>query len=94
MRRIRRLIVCLDGTWNRQDSSTNVLQHHALVRECSDERQVIQHPDGSSEEVLVSQMRFYQPGVGTGVLDGISGGAFGLGLENNVRAGYNRVLCN
>ncbi len=94
MRKIRRLIVCLDGTWNRQDSSTNVLQHHALVRECSDERQFIQHPNGSSEEVLVSQMRFYQPGVGTGVLDGISGGAFGLGLEKNVRAGYNWLLSN
>jgi uncharacterized protein (DUF2235 family) len=75
-----RLIVCLDGTWNRQDSSTNVLHHFNLIHE------------GSVPGTDIEQKKYYHPGVGTGVLDSITGGGFGIGLEGNVRDAYNWLI--
>jgi uncharacterized protein (DUF2235 family) len=76
----QRLIVCLDGTWNRQDSSTNVLHHFNTIRE------------GIDPETGLVQRRYYHRGVGTGVLDSITGGGFGFGLEQNVRDAYNWLV--
>jgi uncharacterized protein (DUF2235 family) len=76
----QRLIVCLDGTWNRQDSSTNVLHHFNTIRE------------GIDPETGLVQRRYYHRGVGTGVLDSITGGGFGFGLEQNVRDAYNWLI--
>jgi uncharacterized protein (DUF2235 family) len=78
----RRLIVCLDGTWNQQDSSTNVLHHFNLVCE------------GVDPETGLIQKKYYHPGVGTSPLDSVSGGAFGFGLEKNVRDAYNWLVQN
>jgi len=75
--------VCLDGTWNTRDDSTNVLHHFALV----EEGDVV---DGHGQ--TVRQKKYYHEGVGTGVLDSISGGAFGFGLEDNVRDAYNWLV--
>ena len=85
MAEIRRLAVCLDGTWNNRDDSTNVLHHFALTPECRDKR-----VDGDR----VTQLKFYLEGVGTGPLDAITGGGFGFGLETNVRAAYNWLVQN
>lgn len=76
----QRLIVCLDGTWNRQDSSTNVLHHFNLVCE------------GMVPGTDILQQRLYHLGVGTGVLDSITGGGLGLGLEANVRDAYDWLV--
>lgn len=78
----QRLIVCLDGTWNRQDSSTNVLHHFNVVQE------------GVDPATGLIQKKYYHPGVGTGVLDSITGGGFGFGLEQNVRDAYNWLIEN
>jgi uncharacterized protein (DUF2235 family) len=78
----KRLILCLDGTWNQQDSSTNVLHHFNLVSK------------GSDPETGLIQERYYHPGVGTGVLDSVTGGGFGFGLEKNVRDAYNWLVQN
>ena len=85
MAEVRRLVVCLDGTWNNRDDSTNVLHHFALTPECRDRR----HGDDK-----VTQLKFYIEGVGTGPLDSITGGGFGFGLETNVRAAYNWLIQN
>jgi uncharacterized protein (DUF2235 family) len=82
---IRRLALCLDGTWNNRDDSTNVLHHFGLATECRDA------PLGSD---TVTQLKFYLEGVGTGPLDKITGGGFGFGLETNVRAAYNWLVQN
>src|SRR5262245_51073073 len=82
---IRRLALCLDGTWNNRDDSTNVLHHFGLATECRD------HPLGTD---TVTQLKFYLEGVGTGPLDSITGGGFGFGLETNVRAAYNWLVQN
>ncbi len=85
MTAIRRLALCLDGTWNNRDDSTNVLHHFGLATECRD------HPLDTD---TVTQLKFYLEGVGTGPLDKITGGGFGFGLETNVRAAYNWLIQN
>ena len=85
MTAIRRLALCLDGTWNNRDDSTNVLHHFGLATECRD------HPLGTD---TVTQLKYYLEGVGTGPLDKVTGGGFGFGLETNVRAAYNWLVQN
>ena len=85
MTAVRRLVLCLDGTWNNRDDSTNVLHHFGLATECKD------HPLDTD---TVTQLKFYLEGVGTGPLDKITGGGFGFGLETNVRAAYNWLVQN
>jgi len=80
----KRLVVCLDGTWNNSDDSTNVLQHFALAVNGAP-------PDGDG---TIIQTKHYIEGVGTGVLDSISGGGFGFGLEQNVRKAYDWLVAN
>ncbi|HYL77673.1 MAG TPA: DUF2235 domain-containing protein [Bryobacteraceae bacterium] len=78
----KRLAVCLDGTWNQQDSSTNVLHHYNLIYE------------GIPPNDTIVQKKHYRQGVGTGPLDSITGGGFGFGLEANVRDAYNWLVAN
>lgn len=79
----KRLVVCLDGTWNNRDSSTNVLHHACLAME-----RLI---PGAQPADLV-QMVYYDVGVGTSPLDRVSGGAFGIGVDLNVREAYNWLV--
>ncbi len=83
----RRLIVCCDGTWNRLShkdgksyAPTNVARMAASIS-----------TGGNGMEQLV----FYDPGVGTGnILDRYTGGAFGVGLSDNIQDGYQFLLHN
>ena len=83
---MQRLVVCLDGTWNKQDSGTNVLHHFAMALENG-----IDQTNGRPGS---RQTRYYHKGVGTGALDSITGGGFGFGLEENVRDAYNWLVAN
>ena len=65
MRKMQRLIVCLDGTWNTQADSTNVLHHFAMTLEGA----MSGKPDAETV-----QTRYYHKGVGTSALDSITGG--------------------
>lgn len=80
----QRLVLFLDGTWNNKDDCTNVLNIFNLVVEG-----VV--GEGASRCV---QRKYYDEGVGTGVLDSMSGGMFGQGLEENVREAYNWLVAN
>lgn len=84
MRLQQRLVVCLDGTWNSRDDSTNVFHHYALACEGLD----------NPANPKFYQRKFYHEGVGTSKLDRITGGAFGIGLEENVRDAYNWLVEN
>lgn len=79
----QRLIVCLDGTWNQQDDSTNVLHHFNLIREGL---------VAGGKQGTILQRKMYFRGVGTGPLDHLTGGGFGFGLEQNVRDAYNWLV--
>jgi uncharacterized protein (DUF2235 family) len=65
----KRLVVCLDGTWNtpdKGDNPTNVVKMMRSVR--------------ASSAAGTPQIEFYDGGVGTGnAVDRIVGGAFGEG---------------
>lgn len=80
---MKRLVVCLDGTWNTPDSgsrATNVVRIMRAIRPADDRG--------------TAQVVFYDKGVGTsGVIDRVRGGAFGRGLDDNVKDGY-RFLAN
>ncbi|WP_257385082.1 DUF2235 domain-containing protein [Tahibacter caeni] len=69
-----RLVLCFDGTWNSLASHTNVSNLYAQIADetCG----------------LASQRKFYDEGVGTGQFDRIRGGAFGMGMDRNIRTGY------
>ena len=74
---MKRLIICSDGTWNSPDQRfpTSVVRISHLI--------VPQAPDGTPQIV------FYDRGVGTGnLLDRITGGAFGQGLDKNIEDAY------
>ncbi|MCP4700761.1 MAG: DUF2235 domain-containing protein [Gammaproteobacteria bacterium] len=82
-RLLKRLIVCLDGTWNRPDDGENPTNVTKIMR-------ALRHRDDDS----IPQIAFYDKGVGIGGLfDRISGGAFGLGVEEHIQNGY-RFLAN
>lgn len=79
----RRIIICSDGTWNRPDGekATNVVKMARAIA-----------PTDSNG---MDQIVFYDAGVGTGnLLDRVTGGAFGGGLEKNVQDGYRFLVHN
>src|SRR5262249_54587573 len=71
---LRRLIVCFDGTWNTPEDETNVSRIYAAIAD--------QHAN------CTSQLKFYDPGVGTAFGSRVRGGAFGTGLNDNILHGY------
>ena len=88
--RLKRLVLCADGTWNIRDQidkktgrrhPTNVTKVARAVR------------PGSSDGT--AQVVYYHDGVGTaGGLDKYTGGAFGDGIEDNVRELYRFIVYN
>jgi Uncharacterized alpha/beta hydrolase domain (DUF2235) len=79
----QRLVVCLDGSWNKRGSGTNIYHISNLVRKGR-----VTDSDGKK----CRQRVYYDEGVGTGVLDKISGGAFGVGVSENVRQAYDWLV--
>jgi uncharacterized protein (DUF2235 family) len=92
----RRLVLCLDGTWNQRDSGTNIYHLSNLVLEGKIEFSLTpkapppENPAPSKPPPTRTwiQMVYYDEGVGTGLLDNVTGGAFGIGLSENVRQAY------
>lgn len=104
----RRLALCLDGTWNERDSGTNIYHFSNLILEGKIEPAPSPQPDGApndpattaqSEHALQGmagqtwvQMVYYDEGVGTGMLDRVTGGGLGRGLSENVREAYDWLV--
>jgi uncharacterized protein (DUF2235 family) len=84
---MKRLIVCCDGTWQRPDQTfrgkdwpTNVVRLASAIAKL----------DGS-----VPQVVWYHEGVGTGnLVDLITGGLTGLGLDENISEAYRFLVSN
>lgn len=87
---MKRIVICADGTWNIRDQvdektgkrrPTNVTKLARAVR--------------PSSAAGVPQVVFYCDGVGTGRgMDKLTGGAFGQGIEDNVRDLYREIVYN
>ena len=74
----KRLALFFDGTWNDPGDNTNVWRLKLML--------------ASHDRQGAPQIAYYDPGVGTGVLDRFSGGAFGVGLSENVRHAYRWLM--
>ena len=78
---LKRLVLCLDGTWNADDSEqiTNIVRIRDLI-----------NPKLKTSAGVEYQRVYYHNGVGTGLStrDKIIGGATGAGLGHNVRSAY------
>jgi len=79
----RNLVVCFDGTWNKDEGEkdeykeTNVIRMYDSIIESKD------------------QLKSYIRGVGTGgFLDKCIGGCTGLGVSENIRTGYTWLCTN
>lgn len=86
---MKRLVICADGTWNEAEKKeesgrpqpTNVLKVA---------RSILPRSRGGTDQVV-----YYHYGVGTaGKWDELTGGAFGAGIERNVRALYRFIVHN
>lgn len=87
---MKRIIICADGTWNIRDQvdkdtgtrrPTNVTKVARAIRPRAH--------DGADQIV------YYHSGIGTGgPLDKITGGAFGRGIEHDIREIYRFIVYN
>src|SRR5262245_40952102 len=73
----RRLVVCLDGTWNKPGQKDEGVRTETNVLKLSEA--LAKHPD---------QMVGYFRGVGTDRGEKVTGGAFGWGLFDQIKDGY------
>ena len=78
---MKRIVICADGTWNSplDDNSSNVLKLSRSISPIGD--------DG------VNQMVFYDWGVGSDTKQ-MTGGAFGVGLDKNIKDCYRFIVHN
>jgi uncharacterized protein (DUF2235 family) len=76
----KRLIVCLDGTWNTVDDNTNVWRLKSLVA-----------PVGNDD---LRQTLYYHKGVGTSFGSYIRGGMLGYGLDDEIIWAYEWLIDN
>lgn len=87
---MKRIVLCADGTWNeaeRKDEKSGRPQPTNVLKVA---RAVLPRSAAGVDQVL-----YYHAGVGTaGGLDKFTGGAFGRGIELNVRALYRFLVYN
>jgi len=84
---MKRLVLCCDGTWNSADQErdgapcpTNVVKLAYRI---------------AKRDSNIPQIIYYDQGVGTGnLVDRISGGALGEGLEDNIHDAYRFLVAN
>ena len=80
--RMKRIVVCTDGTWNSKDRASSDGTGLTNVGKLAAE---VAPRDAAGVEQLV----YYHPGVGTGWWwDRVAGGAFGVGLSRNIKECY------
>lgn len=87
---MKRLVICADGTWN--------------VRDQLDKKTKRRHPSNVTKVARavrpraangIDQIVYYHDGVGTAAgLDRFTGGAFGEGIEANIRELYRFIVYN
>jgi uncharacterized protein (DUF2235 family) len=87
---MKRIVICADGTWNIRDQLDKETNKRRPTNVTKLARSVRTTTAGG-----VPQVVFYCDGVGTGRgMDKITGGAFGNGIEDNVRDLYREIVYN
>src|SRR5262244_1953793 len=87
---MQRIIILIDGTWNREgvQADTNVAKLDPRDKKCLQRLIKPKATDGTLQEV------FYHDGVGNdgGIVERLLGGAIGLGLKKIVQACYEFIV--
>ncbi|KAK5801143.1 hypothetical protein VI817_003355 [Penicillium citrinum] len=94
----KRIILCLDGTWVNSDKGYNpptLDQPNATLQVPSNVTRLYRSLKKRDQDGT-GQVLYYQPGVGStgGIADSIAGGAFGIGVSENMREAYSFVAAN
>ena len=87
---MKRIVICADGTWNLRDQ----IDKKTKKRRPSNVTKIARAVKPQSQRA-VDQVVYYHDGVGTGgPLDKLTGGAFGRGIEDNIRDLYRFIVYN
>lgn len=87
---MKRIIICADGTWNIRDQvdKKTKKRHPSNVTKVA--RAILPRGPNGTDQIV-----YYHDGVGTaGGLDRFTGGAFGEGIEANIRDLYRFIVYN
>jgi uncharacterized protein (DUF2235 family) len=87
---MKRIVLCADGTWNEAERKNKVTGRPQPTNVLKIARAVLPRTSSGVDQIL-----YYHEGVGTfSGLDKFTGGAFGSGIERNVRALYRFLVYN
>ena len=87
---MKRIVVCADGTWNDRDQLDKKTGKRRPTNVTKLARAVLPRTSDGTDQIV-----FYDDGVGTsGGMDKVTGGAFGRGMELNVRQIYRFLSYN
>ncbi|QSX74004.1 DUF2235 domain-containing protein [Lysobacter arenosi] len=87
---MKRIVICADGTWNIRDQVDKESGKRRPTNVTKLARAVLPGTVAGIDQIVI-----YDDGVGTGEgLDKYTGGAFGHGIESNVRELYRSILYN
>jgi uncharacterized protein (DUF2235 family) len=87
---MKRVIICADGTWNIRDQVDEKTKKRRPTNVTKVARAIRPRARDGTDQVV-----YYHDGVGTGGgLDRVSGGAFGHGMEDNIRELYRFIVYN
>ena len=87
---MKRIVICADGTWNVRDQDNAITGTRRPTNVTKVARAVLPRDAKGIDQVV-----YYHDGVGTrGKLDQLTGGAFGEGIDANIRNLYRFVSYN
>jgi uncharacterized protein (DUF2235 family) len=87
---VKRIVICADGTWNVRDQVDEKTGHRHPTNVTKLTRAVVPRDSHGVEQVV-----FYHEGVGTdGGVSKFTEGAFGHGIEDNIRDLYRSIVYN
>ncbi len=87
---MKRIAVCADGTWNIRDQVDKATRKRRPSNVTKAARAIRPRASGGIDQIV-----YYHDGVGTaGGLDRFTGGAFGQGIEANIRDLYRFLVYN
>lgn len=90
---MKRLILCLDGTWNSADQTKE--EEKTGIERLQPSNVVKLAFRIAKRDQEIPQIVYYDEGVGTGnSLDRLTGGAFGFGLDKNIFEAYRFLVAN
>lgn len=87
---MKRIVICADGTWNIRDQVDRDTGKRRPTNVTKVARAVRPRAQNGTDQVV-----YYHEGIGTsGPTDRITGGAFGHGIEDNIRDLYRFIVYN